>query len=294
MFLLIILALIAFGLQGLQYWTNGWYLEWYMFWTWIVFPIVFILALFAAYLIILFLVGALLGTAEPKKPSKFAKWIIEQTVFIVMLFLRLRLHTSGLGKLPSRKTPVMIVHNHLSTFDEFAMIWAFRHHGVLFISKEANFHIPIAGNWIRKAGYLSILQGDLVNGKATIEKAVGHITSGKNSICVAPEGTRNKDFPNPQLLPFHPGTFNLAKDAHCPIVVVALQNTYAVSHRFPLKRTDVYLDVVGVIDPSTVDAKSSTELADMSRNLILKRFEDKGARFYHLEEKKKPEVPDDK
>ncbi|MDY2913512.1 MAG: 1-acyl-sn-glycerol-3-phosphate acyltransferase [Candidatus Enteromonas sp.] len=286
MCLLIVLLLISFGLQGLMYWTNGWYESWYMFWTWIVFPIVFLLALFAGYLVLLFFVGALLGTKEPKKPSKFAKFLVEQTVFIVMLFLRVHLHSSGLGKLPSKKTPVMIVHNHLSMFDEFAMIWAFRHHDVLFISKEANFRIPIAGNWIRKAGYLSIVQGDLLNGKETIAKAVEYIQTGKNSICVAPEGTRNKDFPNPMLLPFHPGTFNLAKDAHCPIVVVALQNTYAVSHRYPLKATDVYLDVVGVVDSSTVNEKTSTELAEITRNLILKRFEDKEARFYHLEEKK--------
>lgn len=289
MIIAFVLLLLALGLQGILFWAYQWYESLVNLWTWIVLPFAFFWGLFAIYIFLLFLVGAMFGNKEPKKPSKFAKFIIEQTAFICMIFMRIHLHTNGMGKVPSKKTPFMLVHNHLSVFDEFALIWAFRHHGVLFISKEANFKIPVAGNWLRKAGYLSIIQGDLVNGTEIINKASEYIKAGENSICVAPEGTRNKTFPNPLLLPFHFGTFNLAKNANCPIVIASIQNTYAVMKRWPLKATSVYIDIVGVIDAETVKESASTELAEKSAALILNRFEEKEARFYHLDEKKVPE-----
>lgn len=289
MIIAFVLLLLALGLQGILFWAYQWYESLVNLWTWIVLPFAFFWGLFAIYIFLLFLVGAMFGNKEPKKPSKFAKFIIEQTAFICMIFMRIHLHTNGMGKVPSKKTPFMLVHNHLSIFDEFALIWAFRHHGVLFISKEANFKIPVAGNWLRKAGYLSIIQGDLVNGTEIINKASEYIKAGENSICVAPEGTRNKTFPNPLLLPFHFGTFNLAKNANCPIVIASIQNTYAVMKRWPLKATSVYIDIVGVIDAETVKESASTELAEKSAALILNRFEEKEARFYHLDEKKVPE-----
>ena len=289
MIIAIILLLLALGLQGVLFWLYGCYQNFFNRWLCFVLPFAFFWVLFVIYVFLLFLVGAMFGNKEPKKPSKFAKFIVEQTAFICMIFMRVHVHANGMGKVPSKKTPFMLINNHLSIFDEFALIYVFRHHGVLFISKEANFKIPVAGNWLRKAGYLSIIQGDLVNGTEIINKAAEYIKSGENSICVAPEGTRNKTFPNPLLLPFHSGTFNLAKNANCPIVVAAIQNTYAVMKRWPLKATSVYIDIVGVIDAETVQQSSSSELAEQSASLILKRFEEKEARFYHLDEKKPAE-----
>ena len=290
MIIAIVLLLLALGLQGFFFWLFGWYQNLINLWTWIVLPFAFFWGLFAIFVFLLFLLGAMFGNKEPKMPSKFAKFIVEQTAFICMIFMRIHVHVSGMGKVPSKKTPFMLINNHLSIFDEFALIYVFRHHGVLFISKEANFKIPVAGNWLRKAGYLSIIQGDLVNGTEIINKSAEYIKSGEYSICVAPEGTRNKAFPKPLLLPFHSGTFNLAKNANCPIVVAAIQNTYAVMKRWPLKATAVYVDIVGVVDVETVQQSSSAELAEKTAALILNRFEEKEARFYHLDEKKPAET----
>ena len=56
--------------------------------------------------------------------------------------------------------------------------------------------------------------------------------------------------------------------------------------RWPVHMTHVYLDVVGVIDEEDVAKLTTNELAEKSRSLILKRFEEKEARFYHLKPKK--------
>ena len=55
------------------------------------------------------------------------------------------------------------------------------------------------------------------------------------------------------------------------------------------KRQLAPANCVGVIDAETVQQSSSSELAEQSASLILKRFEEKEARFYHLDEKKPAE-----
>ena len=62
-----------------------------------------------------------------------------------------------------------------------------------------------------------------------------------------------------------------------------------VLHRFPRHFTHVYLDVVGVIEKEEYQSLSSREIADRCRDLILRRFEHKDARFYHLKPKAKSE-----
>ncbi|MCF0113124.1 MAG: 1-acyl-sn-glycerol-3-phosphate acyltransferase [Bacilli bacterium] len=291
MILTTIVIILSLGLTSVLFYFNEWYLYWYMYWTLIVFPFAFFCALFALYIFYLAIHSAILQSRKFKKPSMFAQVMVAQTAFLIMKFLRFRLSIRGMGKLPEGKRRFMVVNNHLSVFDEFALIYAFRNHDMLYISKEANFRIPIAGPWLKASGHLPIKQDDMVSGTQVIEKAAEYIKSGKYSVSVAPEGTRNKDFPNTLMLPFKPGTFNLAKEAHCPIVVVAIQNTNAMIERYPLHGTRIYLDVVGVIDEEEVEARSSTELAEKARNLILKRFEEKGARFYHLKPKKGKKEP---
>ncbi|MGM9813887.1 MAG: 1-acyl-sn-glycerol-3-phosphate acyltransferase [Candidatus Enteromonas sp.] len=287
MVLSFIFLFLAFGLQTALYILEGWHQTWWMFWTWIVFPFAFYWGLFAIYCFFIIVINALMNNKAPKKPSKVAQFFVTNTVFIVLLFMRVRLHVKGMGKLPKKGVRFMVVHNHVSMFDEFALIHALRHHEMLYVSKEGNFKLPGGGNWIRKAGYISLVQGDLKSGTEAINQGAEAINSGKYSVCVAPEGTRNKEFPNPQLLPFHYGTFNMAKQANnCPIVVISLQNTYGVAKRWPLKSTHIYLDVVGVIDGEEVASSSTQDIAEHARSLILRRFEEKQARFYHLDGKK--------
>lgn len=286
MFLTIVLAILSLGLTGLFYYFNNWWKVWWMFWIWIPLPFAFFCALFFLFLLYLAIASYFYKRQTVKKPSLFAMLIVHQTAYVIMLYLRIHVTIRGMGKLPEHKRRFMVVHNHLSSFDEFALIWAFRNYDMLFISKEENFDIPIVGGWIKKAGHLAIKQGDLVQGKQIISQAADYIKQGKYSITVAPEGTRNKNFPDPLLAPFHPGTFNMAKEAGCPIVVCAIQNTNATMQRWPVHMTHVYLDVVGVIDEEDVAKLTTNELAEKSRSLILKRFEEKEARFYHLKPKK--------
>lgn len=288
MFMTVLLFLISLGMTGVIFYFSGMWQN--LWWLFLVPPLLlaFYLAGFAVWVIVLY-IGGLFVKKDPDyvyKPNRLAQWVVRETAAVALGLLRVKVHATGFGKIPSN-TPIVLVNNHLSVFDEFAIAKSVRR-PIVFISKPANFRIPIAGAWMRYAGYIPIIQGDMASGTQVIRMTTKYLTEKKISVCVAPEGTRNKTFPNPLLLPFHAGSFRLATESGTPVVVAALQNTNAVVSRFP-KKTHVYLDIVSVVEREEYQTMTTRELADRCRNDILKRFEQKDARFYHV----KPAEPEE-
>lgn len=284
MALTLILILLGSVLSGLTFYYGGYYHS--LVWVWLPF------ALAIAYFWGLFLVHALYMAAfsfvikhrkkDDYKPNRYAMWMLGETCYILMIFFHVRVHATGLGKIPSPKTKFMLVSNHLSGFDHIGLISLFVKHHMVCVSKVKNLDTPVAGGWIKYAGYLSIVQDDVVSGTKLIERAGQYIADDVCSVCIAPEGTRNKKFPEPEYLPFHPGSFQMAYASHCPIVVFAIQNTNCILKRWPFRGTDVYFDCVAVIDYEDYKGLSPAELAKKVEYYIGRRFEQKRARFYHL------------
>ena len=260
-------------------------------WVWLPFLLTFIYfwALYLVWLLLmaLFSFGVNRHKGKEYKPNRFAMWVLSETCFILLILFRVRFHATGMGKVPDPKTKFMLVSNHLSGFDHVGLISLFVKHKMVCVSKRGNEKFILASGWIKKAGYLSIDQGNVLSGTAVIEKAGRYIAEDVCSVCIAPEGTRNKSFPEPELLPFHPGSFQMAYQSHCPIVVFAIQNTNAIFKRFPLRPTDVYFDCVGVIEYEDYKSLTPAELANKARGMIERRFEQKRARFYHFKPKAK-------
>ncbi len=289
MALTLILIFLGSILSGLTFYYGGYYHD--VSWIWLPF------ALAIAYFWGLFLVHALYMAAfsfvikhrkkEDYKPNRYAMWMLGETCYILLLFFRVRVHATGLGKVPDPKRKFMVVSNHLSGFDHVGLISLFVRHHLICVSKLKNLNTPVAGGWIKYAGYLNIKQDDVIGGTKLIERAGEYIKNETCSVCIAPEGTRNKDFPNPELLPFKPGAFAMAYAAKCPIVVFAIQNTNRILRRFPLRGTDAYFDCVAVIDYEDYKDLPPAELAKHAEVYIARRFEQKRARFYHFKPKNK-------
>ncbi|MCR5348304.1 MAG: 1-acyl-sn-glycerol-3-phosphate acyltransferase [Bacilli bacterium] len=287
----LILILIASILSGLTFYYGGFYQS--VSWLWLPFilALVYFWGLFLVYALCLAAYGQALKRHPEKTfpPTRFPQWLLSETCYVLFWLFRVRFHASGVGKIPSPKTTFMIVSNHLSGFDHVGLASLFVRHRFVCVTKQANADVIAAGGLIRRAGYLSIVQGDILSGTKVIEKAGAYIRDNVASVCIAPEGTRNKDFPNPTVLPFHPGSFQMAYIAQCPIVVFAIQNTNAILRRYPFRWTDVYFDCVGVLEYEEYKDLSPAQLAEKTRNMILRRFEQKEARFYHLPPKKQKE-----
>ena len=280
---------ISIAFTGVTYYFSGLYHQWYWFWTIPLFLYGYFLICFASWIIFLFVAGLFVKEDETYiyKPNRFAQWTVKQTCRVILFLLGARTHITGLGKVPKGK-PIILINNHLSVFDEMA-IAAFFPGNFVFITKPGNFNIPIAGAWMRYAGYIPIKQGDIADGTRVISMAADYIKHKNTSICIAPEGTRNKTFPNPVLLPFHPGSFNLAKESGAPIICLAIQNTNCLLKRFPRHMTHLYLDVVGVIEKEEYEPMALKDIAERARSLVLRRLEQKDARFYHFRPKKPKE-----
>lgn len=263
-----------------------------MLWVWVPFALViaYFWGLFLVWVLTMGLFSFGVNRHKDKEypPNRFAMWVLGETCFILMILFRVHFHATGMGKVPEPNRKFMIVSNHLSGFDHVGLIALFVKHRMICVSKRGNEKFIVASGWIKKAGYLSIDQGDILSGTRIIEKAGKYISEGTCSVCIAPEGTRNKNFPEPEVLPFHPGSFQMAYQAKCPIVVFAIQNTNMILKRFPLRRTDVYFDCVGVIEYEDYQSLTPAELAAKAKGLIERRFEQKRARFYHV--KRKPEA----
>jgi 1-acyl-sn-glycerol-3-phosphate acyltransferase len=168
----------------------------------------------------------------------------------------------------------LIVTNHRSNFDQMVMIKALKETPMVYISKPGNFRIPIAGPFIRAAGFMAINREDPKEGAKTIMKAVELIKEDKASIAISPEGTRNKG--EDILLPFHPGSFQTAVKSGCPIVSASLNGTAQIHKRSPWRKTKVYFNILRTLYPEDYAGMSTVDLAKLSMNLITEKLNEEG------------------
>ena len=107
-----------------------------------------------------------------------------------------------------------------------------------------------------------LLEGHYVGTGEEIE----YIKEDKVSIGIFPEGSRSKDG---QLQEFKPGAFKIAEKALCPVIVCSMKGTINIHKNWPWKKTEIYMDILDVIDPSIWKEKNTVEVSEYAHNLIL-------------------------
>ena len=272
------LLLLSALLSLLTYFELSLQQDWRMFFVPILLLPAFFLALLAALLLGLFLASLRFDISKRHKPSPFLIGLVEELAFMACLLTRVRVRVSGIGRIKDLNAMVAI--NHLSNFDFIALLSAFRGKRVVAVAKQEIASWPLIGRVLSQAGFIYLHRDDLKEGVEAIEHGAKLIEDGLCSVAVSPEGTRNKGFPNPRMLPFHPGTFALAKKSFCPIALVCIQNTNAVKDRFPLRGTKVYIDVVDVIGKEQVESMSLRDISDLAHSKMDSFLKEKQARAY--------------
>lgn len=215
------------------------------------------LAVCIVYILVLLLFTLCLPRRDGYSPV--CRWLLVWSIRWALPFLRCRLRVSGLENLPDE--PFLLVGNHVSNLDPMLALAAIPRRKLAFVSKPENFRYPIAGGLIRRSGFLAIDRENPRNAVATIHQAAEMV---KRGICMGiyPEGTRNKS--GKGLLPFHAGSFKIAKLAHCPTVVVATQ--YECPGFLGFKRAQV--TVTAVLDTAYVDANRTDALSARTQELL--------------------------
>lgn len=125
-----------------------------------------------------------------------------------------------LGRLPDdRDRPYVVVCNHVSLADVVvlgALPWEMK-----WVSKVANFRIPLLGQMMRMAGDVRVKRDNRRSRAEAYESLKAWIERG-TPVIIFPEGTRSK---SGEMLPFRNGAFRLAVETGTPVLPLAVHGT---------------------------------------------------------------------
>lgn len=240
---------------------------WYFFFLAFLFVIPIWLVIFGIWVVVLFIWGSFIKKKEYGF-SPLYYFIVKNTDTWAIKLLRIHVKKKGFDKLPKEKCLYII--NHNSNFDPMLMIMMINTGPLLCVTKPENFSFPIAGPFIRRAGYIDIDRDDPRKAIKAINRASRLIEEDKANVCICPEGTRNKS--DAPLLPFHPGSFKIGTKASCPIVLIDLKNTRSIKKNAPWKSSTIEANVVSILREEDYKDMSTNQIAELCEKKMLEDF----------------------
>ena len=169
----------------------------------------------------------------------------------------------------TRDRAVLFVGNHRSYFDilvGYTTVPGF----VGFVAKKEMEKIPLLSTWMRFVYCLFLDRENPKEGLKTILQAIDYVKQGI-SICIFPEGTRNKAEDETELLPFHEGSFKIASKSGCPIIPIAMNNTAEIfeAHFPKIKPCHVIVEYCKPVYVKDLDKNDQRHLGEYTQNIIL-------------------------
>lgn len=164
---------------------------------------------------------------------------------------------------------VLYIGNHRSFFD---ILLTYVHCPDLtgYVAKKEMAPIPLLSIWMRYLHCLFLDRKDIKEGMKTILTAIEKVKNGI-SICIFPEGTRNKGDDELELLPFHEGSFKIATKSDCPIIPMAISNSAEIfENHFPkIKPCKVVVEYGKPIYPEQLSKEDKKRLGAYTQGIIL-------------------------
>ncbi len=170
----------------------------------------------------------------------------------------------GRDKIDPKEAYVMVA-NHQSLLDIFVMFRLFCH--FKWVSKVENFRIPMVGWNMRLNEYIELKRGDSASISAMLQACREMLRAG-SSIMMFPEGTRSS---NGKLRKFKPGAFELAKDAHRPLLPIVVRGTASALPKKGLilrGHHEIQIEVLDAIAYESFADESPEDLAQRVQTLI--------------------------
>lgn len=168
------------------------------------------------------------------------------------------------------KNGFILFPNHQGLFDMLALIDTCPRPLGVVIKKEAE-------NWILVKQVIRLLNGismDRSNLRASMEvikKMTEEVKQGRNYVIFA-EGTRSHK--GNEILEFKAGTFKSAVNARCPIIPVALINSFKPFDISSVKKECVQVHYLDPIYPEQYQDMKTREIADLVHDRIQKKIEE--------------------
>ncbi len=261
MFLIIWFTLAATIGTGLTYWGCHCLSPWWILPIWVGYYLAAVLVY------VLWLFPTVLLTPQTDCPSKrairFYRWCENKTLRWLLTQLGVRYAVTGDEKIPDDQA-FLLVCNHRTAYDPIVTIASLTKWDLCFVGKPEVFKIPVVGAAMKRVGFFPIDRDNPRNAVTAIKHAAELIGQQGRSVGIYPEGTRCR---TEEMLPFHAGSFKIAKLANCPVVVTSIR--YEKRWLFPgFKR--VQLHVADVIDVDFVKENNTNALAERAQEAIKK------------------------
>ena len=228
--------------------------------------IVIFLILFLILTIPILIVEWIIGKFAPNARDISSLRIVQWGFKVILKITGVKTTVIGEENIPDEA--VLFVGNHRSYFD-ILLTYSRCKRLTGYVAKKEMERFPLLSNWMRNLHCLFLDRTDLKQGLKTILEAVEKVKSGI-SICIFPEGTRNKAENELDLLPFHEGSFKIATKAKCPIIPIAMNNTAQMweAHFPTMKPCHVILEYGKPIYPETLSKEDQRHLGAYTQNVI--------------------------
>ena len=239
--------------------------------SWYVVPLVLIgvfCALIVLHVAILAISVAAVNLEKPPRDSEFFRLIVDGFLKIAFPILRVRVHATGLEKVPTDQ-PFLLVSNHIHDLDPAIIYYNIPFARLAFIGKKEVKEIhPFIYKALHKLGGLPIDRENNREAAKTIISAANLIKNKTNSVAVFPEGYVSL---GGELLPIRNGALKIATKSQCKIVVCTLWGTKQIPKNLFKRKTDVYFDVLDVID--TANNSHTADLGEQITEIMSKSIE---------------------
>ncbi len=184
------------------------------------------------------------------------------------LSLALRIPLKIVGGLPAPGTPGVIVANHESILDSFAIVGAFRDPVVFVAGGDLAVH-PVTGPFLRRLG-AAFVRVEAVTDRSSVRVVLAELadlTRAGNQLVFFPEGGLSVQ---PGLRRFQLGAFVVSGEVGSPVVPVAIVGTRGVlppGARLP-RRREVEVRVGEPLGPAQPGWRAAHEIARQARAAI--------------------------
>ncbi len=182
---------------------------------------------------------------------------------------RVDIISSGVENLP-QEGGYILYPNHQGLFDVMVLIYLHQKPVTAVLKKEL-VNIPLLKQIIICLEALALDRSDARQGMKVVQQVAEDVKQGKKYIIFA-EGTRSRN--GNELLDFKGGSFKSATKAKCPIVPVALVDSYKPFDTGSLERVTVQAHFLAPISYEEYKDMKTTEIAAMVKARIGAKIEE--------------------
>ena len=213
------------------------------------------------------LVEWIIGKFNPMAKEISSLRIVQAVFRFILWVAGVKLTVIGEENVPT-DTPVLYIGNHRSFFD-VPITYPRCPIRTGYIAKKEMEKVPLLSTWMKRLHCLFLDRKDIKQGLKTILAAIEKVKSGI-SICIFPEGTRNKNEDELDMLPFHEGSFKIATKTNCPIIPMAISGSADIweSHFPRIKKTHVSLEYGKPIYVDQLEKEDKKHLGAYTQNII--------------------------